>query len=86
MSMMVLQRGEPRVPAPTGLIRLPYVRAWRAHALRQQQDVAHAAHVSKATMIRAEAGKPVTVLTAARIALELGVSVRQLQEEEPPQP
>lgn len=71
------------VPAPRGFTTLPYLRAWRAHRQRQQGDVAKQAGVSKATMIRAEAGKPVSVITAVRLARELGLSVKQLQESDP---
>ncbi len=71
------------VPAPRGFTTLPYLRAWRAHRQRQQGDVAEHAGVSKATIIRAEAGRPVTVITAVRLARELGLSVKQLQETDP---
>ncbi len=71
------------VPAPRGFTTLPYLRAWRAHRQRQQGDVAEHAGVSKATMIRAEAGRPVSVLTAVKLARELGLSVKQLQESDP---
>ncbi len=82
MTAAVQQRGSD-VPAPTNFVRLPMLRAWRLHTLRRQGEVALAAGVSKATMIRAEKGAPVEELTAARLARALGVSVRQLQEVPP---
>ena len=76
------QRGS-YVPAPTNFVRLPMLRAWRLHTLRRQGEVARAAGVSKATMIRAEKGWPVEELTAARLARALGVTVEQLESEKP---
>ncbi len=84
MTAVEQQRGS-YVPAPTNYVRLPMLRAWRLHTLRHQGEVALAAGVSKATMIRAEKGWPVEELTATRLARALGVTIQQLREEEPPQ-
>lgn len=71
------------MPTPKSRIPLPYLRAWRLHALMTQDDVAAAAGVGKATVVRAEAGSPVNALTAAKIARALHITVKQLEAEEP---
>jgi transcriptional regulator with XRE-family HTH domain len=73
----------PTVPAPTSLITLPYLRAWRLSRDLTQAKLATAAHVSEPTVVRAERGELVGMLTATRLARALGVSVEQLQTEKP---
>jgi transcriptional regulator with XRE-family HTH domain len=77
--------GQPPVPAPTSLIHLPYLREWRVKALLTQSALAKRAGVAAQTVTRAESGDRVSLLTAERLARALGVSVRQLQEEAPPE-
>lgn len=72
------------MPAPTSRFPLPYLRAWRLHLLKRQIDLTNASGVGVSTLVRAEAGAPVNALTAAKLARALGVTVRQLREEEPP--
>lgn len=81
--MTVEPQRDSSVPAPTNYVRLPYLRAWRVKSLRHQGEVARAAGVSKATMIRAEKGWAVEELTAERLARALNVTVEQLQTEKP---
>jgi transcriptional regulator with XRE-family HTH domain len=71
------------VPAPTSLIHVPHLRAWRVKALMTQTALAKAAGVAAQTVTRAESGDRVSVLTAERLARALGISVRQLRAEEP---
>jgi transcriptional regulator with XRE-family HTH domain len=71
---------------PVTELRIPYLRAWRVHALMTFPELAAKSLVSRSTIIRAEKGRPVGILTAERLARALGATVRQLQEEEPPQP
>lgn len=84
----VLEQRGASVHAPTSLVRLPHLRAWRVHKLWTQVQLAKEAHVSEPTVVRAERSAPVGALTAERLARALGVTVRQLQETPPdaPQP
>jgi DNA-binding XRE family transcriptional regulator len=65
----------------TNSVVLTYARAWRAHRLFTQEQVAEKAGVTVWTIVRAEAGKPVSVLSAERIARALGARVKDLQRE-----
>jgi transcriptional regulator with XRE-family HTH domain len=67
------------------LTTLPYLRAWRLAKERTQLDVAASAGLGISTIVRAEKGEQVGALTAAKLARTLGVSVKQLQDEEPAQ-
>jgi transcriptional regulator with XRE-family HTH domain len=80
------EREQRLMPAPKNRSPLPYLRAWRLHADLTQHELAAKSNVSHATIARAETGSMVSGLTATRLGRALGVSVRQLQEEEPPQP
>lgn len=71
------------MPAPKSSIKLPYLRAWRLHALMTQDQLAQAAGVGPATVVRAESDNPVNALTAAKIARALGVTLKQLETTEP---
>jgi transcriptional regulator with XRE-family HTH domain len=72
------------VPAPTSHLTLPALRHWRLERLLSQRELAEQSDVSEPTIIRAEGGKPVGALTAAKLARALGVTAKQLQEEELP--
>ncbi len=67
----------------TTSIVLTYLREWRARALLTQHDLAEAAGVAAWTIGRAENGQAVSLLTAARLARALGVSVKDLAAKEP---
>jgi transcriptional regulator with XRE-family HTH domain len=71
------------VPAPTSLIHVPHLRAWRVKALLTQAALAKQAGVAAQTITRAESGDRVSVLTAERLARALGVTMRQLREQAP---
>jgi transcriptional regulator with XRE-family HTH domain len=53
------------------------------HRLLTQEQVVAASGVSVATIVRGERGELVNALSAAKLARALGVTVKQLQEEEP---
>lgn len=72
------------VPAPTSHLTLPALRRWRLERLLSQRELAEQSDVSEPTIIRAEGGKPVGALTAAKLARALSVTAKQLQEEELP--
>lgn len=71
------------MPTPKSRIYLPYLQAWRLHALMTQDQLAEASGVGKATVVRAEGNKPVNALTAARIARALNITLKQLEMKEP---
>lgn len=73
------------MPASTSNVTLPHLRAWRIERLMPQTELARKADVGVSTLVRAEAGGVVHALTARRIARALGVTVKQLQTEEPAQ-
>jgi transcriptional regulator with XRE-family HTH domain len=68
---------------PVSQLRLPHLRAWRVHALWTLPELADKSLVSRSTIIRAEQGRPVGVLTAERLARALGATVEQLQNTRP---
>jgi transcriptional regulator with XRE-family HTH domain len=64
-------------------LTLPHLRLWRGVRGLTQEQLAEAAGVARGTIIRAESGGGVNVLSATKIARALGVTVKQLQTEEP---
>ena len=64
---------------------VPYLRAWRLHRLLKQVELAEKAGVGEQTVIRLEKGARANELTMHKLAKALEVSVRQLQEEPPPE-
>ncbi len=77
------RRDQPPVPAPISHSPLPHLRAWRLSKLMTQRGLAKAAGVAESTVVRGEMGEPVAALSAAKLAKALGVSLRQLRDEEP---
>lgn len=71
------------MPAPKNVVAVPYLRAWRLHALMTQDQLAEAADVGKATVVRAERDGTVSALTAAKIARALGITLKQLETTQP---
>lgn len=71
------------MPKPQNRFTLPHLRAWRLHKLLTQDELSKAAGVGEATVPRAEAGNPVNAITAARLARALGITLKQLENEEP---
>jgi DNA-binding XRE family transcriptional regulator len=69
------------MPQPT--TTLPHVRAWRVHRLLTQAQLAQQAGLHPWTVTTAEANKPVSLLTAERLARALGVTVADLQQKDP---
>jgi transcriptional regulator with XRE-family HTH domain len=70
------------MPAPISHLTLPALRFWRLERLLTQHQLAEQSDVSEPTIIRAEGGKPVGALTAAKLARALGVTAKQLQAPE----
>jgi transcriptional regulator with XRE-family HTH domain len=77
------EKQEGVMPAPTSQHAVPSLRYWRLERLLSQRQLAEASDVSEPTIIRAEGGKRIGALTAAKLARALGVTAKQLQEEEP---
>ncbi len=71
------------MPKPKSHMLLPHLRAWRLHATLTQEGLAEKAEVGHATVVRAELGREVAALTAAKLAKALGITMKQLQNEEP---
>ena len=61
------------------------LRAWRLYTLLKQVELAEKAGVGEQTVIRLEKGGRATELTIHKLARALGISVRQLLEEQPPE-
>lgn len=80
---MIAVEREAAVPTPKSRLVLPYLRAWRLHKLLTQDELAKAADVGRATVPRAESHNPVNAITAARLARALGITVKQLESEDP---
>lgn len=64
-------------------VALPHLQAWRMQNLKTQGELAKAAGVGLQTVVRAERGEQVRALSAHKLARALGITVRQLQNEEP---
>lgn len=62
---------------------LPHLRAWRADRGMTQEELAKQADVARGTILRAENGSALTILSAAKLAKALGVSVHELQTVNP---
>jgi len=77
------KRADRIMPAPTSHHTVPGLQRARVRAYLTQRQLAHKAGVATSTVARAEQGYPTSLITVQRIADALGVSVRQLQEEEP---
>jgi transcriptional regulator with XRE-family HTH domain len=63
--------------------KLEYLRAWRAYKGLTQVQLAKAAGIAVGTVRRVEGGESANILTVAKLAKALGVSARQLREEDP---
>jgi transcriptional regulator with XRE-family HTH domain len=68
---------------PASELRIPHLRAWRVRALLTLPQLAEKSLVSRSTIIRAEKGRPVGVLTAERLARALGSTISALENEDP---
>ncbi|HEV8194041.1 MAG TPA: helix-turn-helix transcriptional regulator [Ktedonobacterales bacterium] len=64
-------------------VTLPHLRAWRIAQTISQTELAEKAHVSRATITRAERGEIVSFANVRAIAAALDVTVKQLQTEAP---
>jgi len=64
-------------------VAIPHLKAWRiAHTL-SQTELAEQAHVSRATITRAERGEIVSFPNVRAIAKVLDLTVAQMQREPP---
>ena len=61
----------------------PYLRSWRADKGMSQDHLAARAGVTRGTIMRAENGKAINVVTLAKIAKALGISVHTLRFTDP---
>lgn len=64
-------------------IYVPYLREWRADKGLTQEQLAERADVTRGTVMRAESGKAVNVVTLAKLAKALGISVHELRHVDP---
>lgn len=64
-------------------ITAPYLRSWRADKGLTQQELADKADVTRGTILRAESGKPVNVVTLAKLARALGTTPHDLRFTDP---
>lgn len=71
------------MPSPESRFTLPYLRAWRLEKVLTQDQLAEKAEVGAATVPRAESGKPVNAITAARLAKALGITLTELRDKDP---
>jgi transcriptional regulator with XRE-family HTH domain len=75
--------GSDTMPAPTSYRPVPSLFYWRIKALLTQRQLAEKAGVATSTVANGEQGHALSLLTAAKIAQALGVTVRQLRETPP---
>jgi DNA-binding XRE family transcriptional regulator len=77
------KRGDRSMPAPTSHAPLPSLRYWRIKRLMTQRQLAEKAGVATSTVAHGEQKYALSLLTAAKLAEALRVTVKQLREEEP---
>ncbi len=58
--------------------KLPHLEAWRRYRALTQRELASEAKVSRMTVIRAEAGEPVSLPHVRALAAALGITLEQL--------
>jgi transcriptional regulator with XRE-family HTH domain len=73
----------PSMPAPKTHAKVPSLRHWRVRHYWTQRQLAEQAHVSVATVANGEQGHPISLISAQKLADTLGVTVKQLQSDEP---
>jgi transcriptional regulator with XRE-family HTH domain len=66
-----------------GLV-VSHLAAWRKEYALTQRELADQAKVGRSTIIRGEAGEPISMANVRKLAAFLGISVRQLLRESPP--
>jgi DNA-binding XRE family transcriptional regulator len=71
------------VPAPTSHAPVPSLRYWRVKRFLTQRALAQKAGVATSTVAHGEQAYALSLLTAAKLAEALGVTVRQLRETPP---
>jgi transcriptional regulator with XRE-family HTH domain len=65
-------------------VPLPYLRAWRLHALLSQDELTRRSGIAKTSIIRLEKGRQGAILsTVGRLSQALGISRQQLVYEQP---
>ncbi|HEV8193315.1 MAG TPA: helix-turn-helix transcriptional regulator [Ktedonobacterales bacterium] len=62
-------------------VKLPSLASWRTAKLLTQKQLADKSGVARGTIVRAEHGAPVSLLSATKLAQVLGVSVELLKRE-----
>ncbi len=71
------------MPTRPSDMALPYLRSWRADRGLNQQELAAKAGIAPSTVRRAERGETINVVSVAKLAKALGISVMALREEDP---
>jgi DNA-binding XRE family transcriptional regulator len=71
------------MPAPTTHAPVPSLRYWRIKRLMTQRALAQKAGVATSTVAHGEEAYALSLLTAAKLAEALGVTVRQLRATPP---
>ncbi len=72
------------MPAPTGAVSLPRLRAVREARLMTQEELAQKAGLSRFTVARTEKGEPARYSTVRKFAVALRVDPDQLMAEDRP--
>jgi transcriptional regulator with XRE-family HTH domain len=64
-------------------LSVPRLEAWRLEHALTQRELAEHADVSRGTVVRAEAGEPISLPNVRKLAKALGISVRDLLHKDP---
>lgn len=76
--------GRPKkMPAPKTHAKVPSLRYWRVRHYWSQRELAEHADVSIGTVAAGEQGHAIALVSRQKIADALGVTVKQLEAEEP---
>jgi transcriptional regulator with XRE-family HTH domain len=67
-------------------LRVRDLKAWRLRATLSQEDLAEKADVSRATIVRGEAGGTLSFGNIRKLAAALGITVDELRFGEPEEP
>ncbi len=71
------------MPTRPSDMRVPYLQSWRADRGLTQQGLADKAGVAASTVRRAERGETINIVSVAKLAKALNISVMALREEDP---
>jgi transcriptional regulator with XRE-family HTH domain len=71
------------MPTRPSDMQVRYLQNWRADRGLTQKELADKAGVAASTVRRAERGETINVVSVAKLAKALGISVMALREEDP---